>query len=199
MLGDRTFHLVAHDWGSVQSWESVTSARFAGRILSYSTISGPCLDHLGHWLREQAKHHPLQAIKSIQKSWYVGAFHLPLLPQLFWSTYSPERSQRLVARLEQSDDIPVNRDINQNGRYGLALYRANMLPRALKPRHRYAQCPVQAIILTQDYFVPPSYIHIMQVWCSDWQTVEVVGNHWAILSQPKPIAEAIRAFALKQA
>ncbi len=45
VLLNRGFHLAAHDWGSIQSWESVTDLRFKGRILSYSTLSGPCLDH----------------------------------------------------------------------------------------------------------------------------------------------------------
>eukprot|EP01137_Pigoraptor_chileana_P000507 Opistho-2@36821 len=44
-------HLVAHDWGSIQSWESVSDARLAGRIASYTSCAGPCLDHVGHWMR----------------------------------------------------------------------------------------------------------------------------------------------------
>ncbi|MGE8561641.1 MAG: alpha/beta fold hydrolase, partial [Acinetobacter sp.] len=40
VLENRAFHLAAHDWGSIQSWESVTEPKFKPRILSYSTISG---------------------------------------------------------------------------------------------------------------------------------------------------------------
>ena len=29
--GAQPFHLVGHDWGSIQSWEAVTSAAFEGR------------------------------------------------------------------------------------------------------------------------------------------------------------------------
>ena len=44
-------HLVGHDWGSVQAWDAVdprrrSSPRLTGRIASFTTISGPCLDHV---------------------------------------------------------------------------------------------------------------------------------------------------------
>jgi pimeloyl-ACP methyl ester carboxylesterase len=44
---DRPVHLAGHDWGSVQAWEAVTTDRMAGRIASYTSMSGPCLDHTG--------------------------------------------------------------------------------------------------------------------------------------------------------
>ncbi len=49
--GARPFHLVGHDWGSIQSWEAVTDPAFRGRIASYTSISGPCLDHASFGLR----------------------------------------------------------------------------------------------------------------------------------------------------
>ncbi|WP_368855655.1 alpha/beta fold hydrolase, partial [Klebsiella pneumoniae] len=33
-------HLIAHDWGSIQSWEFVTEERLRGRIASYTSCSG---------------------------------------------------------------------------------------------------------------------------------------------------------------
>jgi pimeloyl-ACP methyl ester carboxylesterase len=42
----RPVHLVGHDWGSIQSWDAVTTPAFASRIASYTTISGPSLDHV---------------------------------------------------------------------------------------------------------------------------------------------------------
>ena len=43
----RPVHLVAHDWGSIQSWEAVTEPGAESRIASYTSLSGPCLDHVG--------------------------------------------------------------------------------------------------------------------------------------------------------
>ncbi|WP_415858290.1 alpha/beta fold hydrolase [Burkholderia pseudomallei] len=44
--GDRPFHLVGHDWGSIQCWEAATDPAVKGRLASYTSISGPCLDHV---------------------------------------------------------------------------------------------------------------------------------------------------------
>ena len=44
----RPVHLVGHDWGSIQAWEAVTEPGAEKRIASYTSLSGPCLDHVGH-------------------------------------------------------------------------------------------------------------------------------------------------------
>ena len=84
LLGSRSFHLAAHDWGSIQSWESVTDARFRGRILSYTTISGPCLDHAAFWMRRQFRHEKAEFFRQLGKSWYIAAFQLPFLAPAAW-------------------------------------------------------------------------------------------------------------------
>src|SRR5699024_5873923 len=48
---DRPVHLVGHDWGSVQGWEAVCRPDADERIASFTSISGPSLDHLGTWVR----------------------------------------------------------------------------------------------------------------------------------------------------
>ena len=46
---ERKVHLVGHDWGSIQSWEAVCTT--PDRFASFTSISGPCLDHVAHWTR----------------------------------------------------------------------------------------------------------------------------------------------------
>jgi len=53
---DRPVHLVGHDWGSIQGWEFVTDPRLYGRIASFTSCSGPCLDHAARALREPPRH-----------------------------------------------------------------------------------------------------------------------------------------------
>ncbi len=90
VLGERCFHLAAHDWGSIQSWESVTEPKFRSRILSYSTISGPCLDHAALLLRDSFKHQQKKLLKLLSKSWYIGVFQLPFLAPTAWHFLNAE-------------------------------------------------------------------------------------------------------------
>ncbi len=199
VLPGQSFHLVAHDWGSIQSWESVTDPRFEGRILSFTTISGPCLDHAAFWMRNQFKQNRSRFFKQLSKSWYIAMFQLPWLAPTAWNFFNPERWGKIIRELEGKEGLPLNQNIVKDGKYGVGLYRANFIPRLLKPRERYAICPVQAIVLKRDNFVSPQLVDEMPKWVQTFSRVELDANHWAILSQPKLIAESIREFTQKHA
>ncbi|WP_406612526.1 alpha/beta fold hydrolase [Acinetobacter schindleri] len=199
VLPGQSFHLVAHDWGSIQSWESVTDPRFEGRILSFTTISGPCLDHAAFWMRNQFKHNRSRFFKQLSKSWYIAMFQLPWLAPTAWNFFNPERWGKIIRELEGKEGLPLNQNIVKDGKYGVGLYRANFIPRLLKPRERYAICPVQAIVLKRDNFVSPQLVDEMPKWVQSFSRVELDANHWAILSQPKLIAESIREFTQQHA
>ncbi|MCW8039504.1 alpha/beta fold hydrolase [Acinetobacter entericus] len=198
VLGGRPFHLAAHDWGSIQSWESVTEPKFRGRILSYTTISGPCLDHAAYWMRQQFQHEKTKFFKQLSKSWYIAAFQLPFLAPAAWNFFSPERWNAVVAKLERQMGLPQNANIVKDGKYGVGLYRANFIPRLLKPRERFAVCPVQAVVLKYDNFVSPALIDEVPKWAEDFTRAELDANHWAVLSVPEKIAGCIAEFAQKQ-
>lgn len=198
VLPHRPFHLAAHDWGSIQSWEAVTDVRFRQRILSYSSISGPCLDHAAFWMRAQLQQGKSRFLKQLGKSWYIAVFQLPLLAPTVWQYMSVERWGKMVQQLEQTSGLALNPNIQQDGRYGVNLYRANFIQRLLKPRQRVAICPVQALVLTEDRFVSPELIDEVPKWVADFQRVEIAANHWAILSQPERIAQHLRDFAFSK-
>ena len=198
VLGGRPFHLAAHDWGSIQSWESVTEPKFRGRILSYTTISGPCLDHAAYWMRQQFQHEKTKFFKQLSKSWYIAAFQLPFLAPAAWNFFSPERWNAVVAKLERQTGLPQNANIVKDGKYGVGLYRANFIPRLLKPRERFAVCPVQAVVLKYDNFVSPALLDEVPKWAEDFTRAELDANHWAVLSAPEKIAGCIAEFAQKQ-
>lgn len=199
LLLDRSFHLAAHDWGSIQSWESVTEPKFKDRILSYTTISGPCLDHAAWLLRDEVKTHPANFLKKLSKSWYIGAFHLPFIAPTVWHYFTPEKWGKILNGLERKQDLPLNFHIASDGKYGVNLYRANFIPSLTRPRQRYAQCPVQAVVLMRDAFVSPDYIlKGMPKWVEQFEYVELDANHWAVLSEPQKMADYIRQFAWSQ-
>lgn len=194
LLGDTPFHLAAHDWGSIQCWEAVTDPSLTGKILSFSTLSGPCLDHATLYLRN-IKSQPIRWFSIVRKSWYIGVMHLPLIVPKFWQVYSPKQWQHHVQKLENTQAIPINPSVQSDGENGIKLYRANFIARNLQSRQRFANCPVQAIVLTQDKYVSPAYIDAMPQWVKNFSRVEVNSNHWGILSQPEAIATHISDFA----
>src|SRR5690242_17337653 len=48
---DEPVHLLAHDWGSMQSWDAVSNPAHAARFASFTSISGPSLPYAARWLR----------------------------------------------------------------------------------------------------------------------------------------------------
>lgn len=197
LLPNRAFHIAAHDWGSIQTWESVTEAKFRNRILSYTTISGPCLDHAAFWMRDQFKHEKSKFFKQLFKSWYIVAFQLPILAPTVWHFFNPERWSKVLTQLERTKDLPTNEHIAKDGEHGIGLYRANFIPRLTRPRQRHAVCPIQAVVLKRDNFVSPELIDEIPKWAEHFERVEVDANHWAVLSRPQEIASYIHNFAMK--
>ena len=131
-------HLVGHDWGSIQGWEAVTTAPLQDRITSFTSISGPSLDHVAQWTREQlrdASTAPV-ALDQIKRSWYMLAFHLPGAPELAWAFGAARAWPKWIAAKEGASDARVfdSETRAQDGRDGINLYRANLAPRLLRPR-----------------------------------------------------------------
>ena len=195
LLPQRSFHIAAHDWGSIQTWESVTEAKFKNRILSYTTISGPCWGGGGGGVRNQFKHEKSKFFKQLFKSWYIVAFQLPILAPTVWHFFNPERWGKVLNQLEKTKGLPLNQNISKDGEHGIGLYRANFIPRLTMPRQRHAICPVQAVVLKRDNFVSPELIDEIPKWAEHFQRVDVDANHWAVLSRPEEIAGYIQTFA----
>lgn len=184
-------HLVGHDWGSIQSWEIVTDPAFAARLAGFTSISGPCLDHAGHWLRAQHRTDPAGLRRQLRKSWYIAALHVPLLP---WHGPLGARWPGTLAGLE-GERLPTSATLARDGSHGAKLYRANMLARLMRPRDRHARCPVQVIVPRRDAFVGPGFAEGLGRWVADLEVVPVDAAHWAIQTHPDTVAGHCRAFA----
>jgi pimeloyl-ACP methyl ester carboxylesterase len=184
---DRPVHLVGHDWGSIHSWESITGTRLAGRIASFTSISGPCLDHVGHLIRARFRpRHPdlPKLLWQAARSWYIAYFHLPFLPALTWKA--------LGHRWRASHPAPT---LARDAVSGIALYRANMLPRLLRPRDRPTTVPIQLVIPTRDFCVTPVLSSGVERWTRQVQRHLIDAGHWVQLSHPEEIASRIADFA----
>jgi pimeloyl-ACP methyl ester carboxylesterase len=193
----RPVHVVAHDWGSVQSWESVTDPLLQGRIASYTTCSGPSLDHTGWWLRERMRqpnlHRAWQLAKQGLKSWYIYFFHLPWVPELLWRTVMGRGFHWTVKLLEGIDAQPRALQA-QDGANGLNLYRANIFQCLSKPRERHAHAPVQLLIPRRDLFVGVDMHEDLARWVPVLWRREFDAGHWMPLSHPRDMAGAVRRF-----
>ena len=190
-------HLVGHDWGSVQCWEFVTEPSLKGRIASYTSCSGPCLDHMGHWIRDGLRHpsgrRSAQLLMQLLKSWYVLLFQLPWVPELLWRGVLGPQWHRIMRWLERA---PISPRASQadDGVHGLNLYRANVLQRLWRPGLRVAHAPVQVLVPTGDRFVSPSLSENLDRWAPSLQRHELKAGHWITLKQPELFAQAVRQF-----
>ena len=194
---DEPVHLIGHDWGAIQSWEAATEPALAHRIASFTPVSGPCLDHVGLWLRERLRQRGWQDIKNLlrqaRSSWYIGLFHFPVLAPGIWRLGLGEHWPRVIERLEQRP-VPPDPDQTRQGAVGVNLYRANTLPRLRHPRTRVSQVPVHLIMPEDDPFVSASLFDELEHWVPCLQRTLLAGGHWVPLSQPSQLAFCIARF-----
>jgi len=197
----RPVHLVGHDWGSIQGWEMATSARFDGQLASFTSISGPCLDHVGQWLREGGSRPALQrlalAAAQARRSWYIVVFHVPGFPPLFWRTVLAGAWPGILQRRE---GVPLGRghpapSLAADGARGMRLYRRNILRRLLRPRSdAIARVPVQIIVPLHDRFVSPHVHDDLERWVPSLRRRTVEAGHWVPRTHAELLAQWIAEF-----
>ncbi|KVD01803.1 short-chain dehydrogenase [Burkholderia ubonensis] len=187
----RPVHLIAHDWGSIQGWECVTEPRLSGRIASYTSCSGPCLDHVGFWLRERLlRPTPASLARlggQLVRSWYVVLFHLPFIPELIWRLWLGRAWPGLLRRVEKTHVAPRATQADDGAR-GVRLYRANFIRCLFTPRERYAHAPVQTIVQLGDKYVSPALSENLSRWAPQYYRREVAAGHWLPLTDPARFA-----------
>ncbi|WP_189828911.1 SDR family oxidoreductase [Streptomyces subrutilus] len=197
---DRPVHLVGHDWGSVQGWEFATVARTEGRIASFTSMSGPSLDHFGHWIKERmARPTPRRAAQLLgqgAKSWYVYMLHTPVLPELAWRGPLGKRWPAILQRVEK---VPAGAyptaSLPSDAAHGAWLYRDNVRPRLRRPRaDAYAHVPVQLITPTGDAFLSERLYDDLERWAPDLVRRTLPAKHWVPRTRPDQLAAWITEF-----
>ncbi|MGM9334811.1 SDR family oxidoreductase [Streptomyces murinus] len=199
---DRPVHLVGHDWGSVQSWEFVTVGRTEGRIASFTTISGPSLDHFGHWINDRLKRPTPRRVAQLlgqgAKSWYVGMLHTPALPELAWRGPLGKHWPKLLERAEgiPAGDYPTS-SLPQDAAHGAWLYRDNVRPRLTHPRpDAFAHAPVQLITPQGDAFLSERLYDDLDRWVPQLTRRTLPAKHWAPRTRPDQLTAWIEEFVL---
>ncbi|RNL65499.1 SDR family oxidoreductase [Nocardioides marmoriginsengisoli] len=191
---DEAVHLLAHDWGSIQTWDAVGDERFDGRLRSFTSISGPSLDQAGVWLRGSVRH-PVASAKQILESFYLGVFQLPRLPELLARAGAITQVIAASSRLRRPDRAPAHVTSRLDAAHGVQLYRAN-LARLLRPAPRVCRVPVQVLAPTRDLHVSARLqTEAPAPYADTLHTRVVEGNHWVVAQRPHVIARCVEEFA----
>ncbi len=182
-VGATDIHLVGHDWGSIQGWAAVQDPRADGRIIRYTSISGPDLRHFARWVRgryARPRAWP-QLAGQLARSWYIAAFLVPKLPEAAWRLFLTKRYER-TAKRDVGDD-PVR---------GLALYRANFFSAANWPAGGRVAIPVHVVVPLKDSFLTPDLVEGLESWVDDVTVTRVDGGHWWPVTRPAEFVGLLR-------
>ncbi|WP_405916635.1 SDR family oxidoreductase [Streptomyces sp. NBC_00728] len=197
---DAPVHLVGHDWGSVQSWEFVTVGCTEGRIASFTSMSGPSLDHFGHWIKRRLTRPTPRRIGQLlgqgAKSWYVYMLHTPVLPELAWRGPLGKRWPKILQRVEKvpADGYPTP-SLPSDAAHGAWLYRDNVRPRLGRPREdAYAHAPVQLITPLGDAFLSERLYDDVETWAPRLVRRTLPAKHWVPRTRPDQLAAWISEF-----
>ncbi|MFL4905497.1 SDR family oxidoreductase [Streptomyces sp. MMS24-I2-30] len=197
---DRPVHLVGHDWGSVQSWEFVTVDRTEGRIASFTSMSGPSLDHFGHWINARVKRPTPRRVGQLlgqgAKSWYVYLLHTPVLPELAWRGPLGRRWPKILERVERvpGGDYPTP-SLPRDAAHGAWLYRDNVRSRLRGPRpDAYAHAPVQLITPLGDAFLSEKLYDELERWAPQSIRRTLPAKHWIPRTRPDQLAAWVGEF-----
>jgi NAD(P)-dependent dehydrogenase (short-subunit alcohol dehydrogenase family)/pimeloyl-ACP methyl ester carboxylesterase len=197
---DRPVHLVGHDWGSVQCWEFATVERTKGRIASFTSMSGPSLDHFGHWIKRRISRPTPRRVGQLAgqgaKSWYVYLLHTPVLPELAWRGPLGTLWPRILQRVEKipAGDYPTG-SLPRDAAHGAWLYRDNVRARLARPRtDAHAHVPVQLITPAGDAFLSERLYDDLGTWVPRLTRRTLDAKHWVPRTRPDQLALWISGF-----
>lgn len=184
---DEPVHLLAHDWGSCQSWYALSQDE-PPRVATFTSISGPSLSQGSRWIRAQFERRETRrrGLWQLAHSSYIAFFRMPWLPVafirlgLFDVVLRADRSRR-GATPRRADAVS-----------GLEIYRANM---GLNPSgERPVAVPVLVIAPKRDSYISVGMQTELGGLAPDLRVREVDGGHWLPLSKPDLIARHVREF-----
>ncbi|WP_433330528.1 SDR family oxidoreductase [Spirillospora sp. CA-294931] len=192
-------HLVGHDWGSVQGWEAVTGERLAGRVASFTSMSGPARQHAARWARETLRDGPrgaAEVLAQARRNVYMPVLMAPhageLLARALPTVFERGMRWREGAEPRVGHPAPTMRRDAVNG---LGLYRANMGRGDVPPGEGRTDVPVQLIVPTRDRYAGEGLLLSARGCASSLVVRRVPAGHWAPRSHPGLIARWIAEFA----
>lgn len=184
-------HVVGHDWGAAVAW--VAAAYNPDKVLSLVALSMP---HPATFLRAMV------TTKQPIKSWYMGVFSLPKIPELIVGFRKGEFAAQWLAStglaLDQAREyIAYLREDPRRVRGALNWYRAIPQNAALVLHPRSVQVPTLLVWSSGDVAVDGKAVRLSRHYVSGrYEFREMQGaNHWLPEQHPLALAEMIHAHA----
>lgn len=180
-------HLVGHDWGSAVGW--MTAARHPDRITTFTAVSVP---HPGALMAS------LVRSDQVRRSWYMGAFQLPFLPERVLA--SPRAAGMLRAGGMSREAVErYQREVVDSGALTGALhwYRALGMADPLASRAKVT-VPTTLVWSTRDVALGRTGADLTAKYmAADYELVVLDGvSHWIPEEAPDALAAAaLRRFA----
>jgi pimeloyl-ACP methyl ester carboxylesterase len=197
---DGPVHLVGHDWGSVQGWEVAQSPALADGFASFTSLSGPCLDHLGATMRERLRRPTRRGVVPVlaqaRRSAYTIVLSTPGLRTGIWRLGFERllrRWLRLTEGIEPADGHPGD-DLAAAAVAGVPIYRQNIWSRLRRPDPRAVTIPVQLLVATLDRYVDRRALDDVGRWVPDLTRHELRAGHWSPRTHPDEVAERVAGF-----
>jgi len=97
-LGHRQFYLAGHDWGAAVAWH--TAECYPERVLKLAVLNVPYPGLMARTYRRD--------FKQVLKSWYIGWFQLPVLPELGLRLFG-KRMMRASANVNTFSETDLER------------------------------------------------------------------------------------------
>jgi short-subunit dehydrogenase/pimeloyl-ACP methyl ester carboxylesterase len=193
-LGVEQVHLLAHDWGSIQTWAAVTDDSVMGKAASFTSISGPHLQYAGAFLRSgRTPKAVVQVAKQLIGSAYIGFFLCPGVPELAFRSRLGVKVVEAVERIGRSSTRSQHRKPPRSITdyvNGLNLYRENMPAPFLAagPQLPKTTVAVQVLVPRRDIFVTPALQRFTGAIPAGGRVISIEGGHWVVTSRPEVIA-----------
>jgi pimeloyl-ACP methyl ester carboxylesterase len=180
-LGEESVHVVGHDWGAAVAWSLAASRPDVVRTLTAVSVPHP-----------RAMLQALRTPDQLRRSWYIGMFQLPVLPEQLLSGPFGDRflgasgmSRELVARFR--DEMVRTGALH----HALGWYRAMPLssPDGLGRR---VKVPTTHVWSDGDTALGRRGAELTAGYVGGDYRLEVLpGSHWIPVEQPERLAEAI--------
>jgi pimeloyl-ACP methyl ester carboxylesterase len=196
---DAPVHVLGHDWGSVQAWEAVCEPAAEGRIASFTSISGPNLDHMGSWVRRRLSRPTPRSLARLARqgasSSYIAFFVSPLAPPVLRRVLTEERWRRFLLRTERVRPAPeeIAASLPDDMVSGLRYYRAN-IGGFRAPRERRTSVPVLLLVPTHDPAIRDFVHEEVPRWVERLERRDLPYGHWVPLARPELVAQETAAF-----